>query len=339
MTTHEYNHSNHHQHDHSHSDAHSNHHQHDHDFHGHGHHHHSHALPVRDGRLSRVFYWAMGLNLGYVLLEAGFGLSSGSMGLLSDAGHNLSDVASLLIALLAFKAARRPATPRFSYGYGKATIEASLANAVILYVAIIFIIIESIERLLHPELVNGDEIAWVAGIGVIINGVTAWMLLRESGHDLNVKGAYLHMAADTLVSVGVVISGIIISFTGWTWLDPAVGLAIAAVIAIGSWSLLRDSMRLALDGVPHAMDIRMVEKVIAGTSDVESFHHLHVWALSTTDNALTVHVIVKDPMKIDGVIESLRQSLKEIGIAHSTIEAETRTHSCGHSGCDLPPQK
>lgn len=319
------------------SDAHEAHHDHHarHDCHGHGHHHHIHSLPCEGGRLKSVFYWAIGLNLAYVLLEAVYGLRSGSMGLLSDAGHNLSDVASLFIALIAFKAAGRQPTPRYSYGYGKATIEASLLNAVILYVAVIFIVIEAAERLLHPVAVDGDEIAWVAGAGVIVNGVTAWMLMRHSHSDLNVKGAFLHMAADTLVSVGVVASGIIIHYTGLTWLDPAVGIAIGTVIAAGSWSLLRESMRMALDGVPSNIDMGVVERRISGTPGVKSFHHLHVWPLSTTSTALTVHVVVSSPDDIDGVISRVRRSVEDLGISHSTIEAETGEDSCTCRECGM----
>ena len=293
--------------------GHSDHSNHDHHHH---HHHHNHLLPTKDGRLDKVFYWAIALNLGYVILEAIFGWMNGSMGLLSDAGHNLSDVASLLIALLAFKAASRPATPSFSYGYGKATVGASLVNAVILYVAVIFICIESVERLFRPTPVDGAEVAWVAGVGVIINGVTAWMLMSHSHDDLNVKGA-------------------VINFTGWNWIDPVVGIVIAIMIAIGSWSLLRESLRLALDGVPANVDMEKIEEAIISVPEVKSFHHLHVWAMSTTRNALTVHVIVGSPENIDAAIEGVRSALISVGIDHSTIEAETIDHGCGPSGLDV----
>ncbi len=303
----------------------------------HNHHHghmHTHVVTDKNGRLGTVFYWAIGLNLGYVILEAIFGFANGSMGLLSDAGHNLSDVASLLIALLAFKAAQRPATPSFSYGYGRATVEASFVNAVILYVAVVFICIESVKRLLEPAPVDGIEIAWVAGLGVVINGVTAWILMRHSHNDLNVKGAFMHMLADTLVSVGVVASGVVISITGWLWLDPVVGIVIAIIIAVGSWSLLRESLKLVLDGVPGNVDIKQVEDAISSVPEVESFHHLHVWAMSTTKNALTVHVLVEKAEHIDAAIEGVRCALEKVGVVHSTIEAETIHHRCGHSGLD-----
>lgn len=298
----------------------------------HIHHHDLHA--GADGRLASTFYWAIGLNAAYVVLEAIFGFRTGSMGLLGDAGHNLGDVASLLISLIAFKASQRPATRSFSYGYGRATVEASLVNAVILYVAVVLIAIESIDRLVHGASVDGTDVAWVAGAGVIVNGVTAWLLMGHSRHDLNVRGAFLHMAADTLVSVGVVVSGIVISLTGWEWIDPLVGLGIAAMIAVGSWSLLRESLRLALDAVPSGVDMERVTTAIMSVDGVKSMHHLHVRALSTTRNALTVHVIVDSEAEVDAVIAGVREALKREGIDHSTIEAETGLHDCGHSGLD-----
>lgn len=336
-----------HHHHHHHSGEHSHHHhrgdsEHHHRHHGEGehhrhhhhHHHHHHSFSGSSDSLKAIFYWAIGLNMAYVVIEAIFGFINGSMGLLSDAGHNLSDVASLLIALIAFKASRRPATPNFSYGFGKATVEASLVNAVILYVAVIFILIESIDRLIHPASVDGFEIAWVAGAGVIVNGITAWMLMRHSRNDINVKGAFLHMLSDTLVSVGVVASGIIIHFTAWSWLDPIVGILIALMIAFGSWSLLKEALSLALDGVPGSVNIQKVKSAISSVPEVESFHHLHIWAMSTTNNALTVHVIVASPEKIDPAIAGVRKALEKVGINHSTIEAETKEHDCGHSGLD-----
>ena len=302
--------------------------------HGHGHgHHHVHVLPGEGGSLNSVFLWAIGLNLGYVVLEAVFGLINGSMGLLSDAGHNLSDVASLLIALIAYKASRKAPTARYSYGYGKATIEASLFNAVILYVAVILIAVEAIERLIHPRAIEGDVVAWVAGAGVIVNGVTAWMLMRHSKGDLNVRGAFMHMAADTAVSVGVVISGIVISFTDWYWLDPVVGILIAVMIAVSSWSLLRESMRMALDAVPENVDSEAIGKAILEVPEVLSFHHLHVWPISTTRTALTVHVVVADANDIDKAITEVRQRVKGLGIGHSTIEAETTAGHCPECEC------
>lgn len=286
-----------------------------------------------DGRLSTVFYWAIALNLIYVVIEASAGWVKGSMGLLSDAGHNLGDVASLLISLVAYKAARRAANDRYTFGYGRATVEASLANAVILYVAVVLIAVESIDRLLHPSAVDGDTVAWVAAAGVVVNGVTAWMLLGHSRNDLNVRGAFMHMAADTLVSVGVVVSGIIIAFTGWYVIDPIIGLCIAVMIAAGSYSLLRESLRMALDGVPDNIDVDKVRAAILAVPEVSSMHHLHIWSMSTTSTALTVHVVVSDPSQIDRAIAGVREAACGCGISHSTIEAETASNECGDVSC------
>lgn len=296
---------------------------------------HQHKAPLgAPESVNAVFYWAIGLNMLYVIIEAAFGFYTGSMGLLSDAGHNLSDVASLVVAFVALKVSQRRPTVAYSYGFGRATIGASLVNAVILYVAVIFIAWESIERLLHPAPVDGDTIAIVAGAGVVINGLTAWMLLRHSHDDLNVRGAFLHMAADALVSVGVVVSGIAIRMWGLEWIDPVVGIAIAIIIAVGAWSLLRDSLRLALDGVPSSIDTTAVGRAIAAVPQVLSYHHLHIRALSTTATSLTVHVLVASPADVDAAIAGVRGTLARMGIHHSTIEAETTTHSCGTSGMD-----
>lgn len=306
--------------------------------HSHGHLHHDHgeihAVTTPDGRrLNRAFQLGIFLNLAYVAIEAVFGWIAGSMGLLSDAGHNLSDVASLVIAMLALKMAQKAPTSRYTYGYSKATIQASVINSIILYVAVILIVIESVDKLLHPVGVDGTIVAWVAGIGVIINGITAWLFLKDSRHDLNIKGAYMHMAADALVSVGVVVSGIVIHFTGWTLIDPIVGIAVALLIALSSYSMLTDSMRLVLDGVPKDIDPERVGRIIASVPGVVEYHHLHIWPLSTTSTAMTVHVVVRDLSQIDRVITQVREAVKAAGITHSTIEAET--HLCD-APTDLP---
>lgn len=311
-----------HEHDHSHN------HEHCHD-HGHGHHHHAHISTDANGNLNRAFKIGIGLNLAYVIIEGVFGFISNSMGLLSDAGHNLSDVASLAIALIAFKASQRKPNQRFTYGYKKATVEASVLNAIILYVAVALILVESIEKFFKPSHVDGDMVAWVAGVGILVNGITTWLFMKDSKHDLNVKGAFLHMAADTLVSVGVVVSGLIIAFTGWNIIDPIVGIAIAILIAISYFSMLRESLRLALDGVPSDIDLEKVRQAILKADGVESMHHLHVWAMSTTESAMTVHVIVKDPAMVDNVIQNVRNAVEPLGIKHSTVEVETKASTCG----------
>ena len=224
-----------------------------HHHHGHSnahHHHHHHVEKLTS--LNGIFIFSIVLNLLFVIIEAVIGLVEGSLSLLSDAGHNLSDVFSLVLVLVAFQLAKVHSNPRFTYGYRKSTILISLLNAVILLVAVGAIIIESIHKFYEPTDVNGVAISWTAGIGIVINGLTAFLLLRGQKNDLNVRGAFLHMVADTLVSVGVVISGIIIAVTGWTIVDPIVSLIIAAVILVSTWNLLSGSLRLTLDGYDYA---------------------------------------------------------------------------------------
>lgn len=210
--------------------------------------------------LNRAFLIGIGLNVLFVAVEFCAGLRYGSMGLLSDAGHNLSDVASLLLAMLAFRLAQVGPKPRYTYGYKKSTVLISLFNSLILLIAVGVIIAESINRMIHPTPIPGGVIAWTAGIGVLVNGFTAWLFMKDRKRDLNVKGAYLHMIADALVSVGVVVSGVVILHTGWTIVDPIVGLVVAAAIIGSVWSLLRDSLRLALDGVPAGIDVAGLER-------------------------------------------------------------------------------
>lgn len=290
----------------------------------HHHHHHTHTLTS----LNRAFLWGISLNAGFVIVEFAVGLFYGSMGLLSDAGHNLSDVASLLLAMLAFRLAQLHATPRYTYGYKKSTVLISLLNSVILLIAVGVIIAESIGRMLHPEPVVGGAIAWTAGIGVVVNGFTAWLFLKDKDRDLNVKGAYLHMAADALVSIGVLLSGVVISWTGWTLIDPIVGLAVACVIVASVWSLTRDSLRLSLDGVPEGIDVRQIERQMSSVEGVQAVHHIHVWAISTTENALTAHVVVTDLAAQERIKHALKELLRGLGVSHATLEFETRAEGC-----------
>lgn len=301
-------------------------HTHAHDHH-HGHHHdHSHVITT----LNRAFIIGIALNIAYVLAEGVAGLCCHSLGLLSDAGHNLSDVVSLVLALIAFKLSDSLATRKYTYGYKKSTILISLLNALILGVAVVYIIIESIQKLIHPQPVQGLTISIVAAIGVIINGFTAWLFMKDQKKDLNVKGAYLHMLADTLVSVGVVVSGIVIHFTGWYIIDPLIGLVVAVVIIMASWELLRDSLRLAMDGVPAHLEYDKVLETMKLQSNVKDVHHLHIWAISTTQNALTAHIQVDDIAEMEHTKEQLKEKLSEMGISHATLEFETsESHCCG----------
>ena len=293
----------------------------------HEHHHHDHTVTS----LNKAFIWGIGLNVGFVVVEFAVGLCYGSMGLLSDAGHNLSDVASLLLAMLAFRLAQARATPKYTYGYKKSTVLISLLNSVILLIAVGVIVAESIGRMLHPEPVVGGAIAWTAGVGVAINGFTAWLFMKDKDRDLNVKGAYLHMAADALVSVGVLVSGPVISWTGWTVVDPIVGLAVAGVIVASVWSLTRDSLRLSLDGVPGGIDIAEIERKMEAVPGVRAVHHIHVWAISTTENALTAHVVLDSLSRMEEVKHALKELLGRSEIPHATLEFESVTERC----CDL----
>ena len=293
----------------------------------HEHHHHDHTVTS----LNKAFIWGIALNVGFVVVEFAVGLCYGSMGLLSDAGHNLSDVASLLLAMLAFRLAQARATPKYTYGYKKSTVLISLLNSVILLIAVGVIVAESIGRMLHPEPVVGGAIAWTAGVGVAINGFTAWLFMKDKDRDLNVKGAYLHMAADALVSVGVLVSGLVISWTGWTVVDPIVGLAVAGVIVASVWSLTRDSLRLSLDGVPGGIDIAEIERKMEAVPGVRAVHHIHIWAISTTENALTAHVVLDSLSRMEEVKHALQELLGRSEIPHATLEFESVTERC----CDL----
>lgn len=299
--------------------------------HEHHHEHHHHSFEVTS--LNKAFILGILLNSGFVIAEFAAGFWYNSLGLISDAGHNLGDVASLVLAMLAFRLAKVHANQKYTYGYKKSTVLVSLLNAVILLIAVGFILTESIGKLLHPQPLNGDAVAWVAGVGVVINALTAWLFLKDKEKDLNVKGAYLHMAADTLVSIGVVISGILIRYTGWYIIDPLIGIGIVIIIVISTWSLLKGSVRLSLDGVPVNIDYRQIEQIIASAPHVESFHHLHIWALSTTETALTAHIVIPKVERMDQVKCELKKRLHTAGVQHATLEFETTDNHCAQSNC------
>ncbi len=296
---------------------------HTHSEHNHSHHHHAHFT-----RVSKVLMWGIILNLLYVIVEGGVGIYANSMGLVSDAGHNLSDVFSLVLTLVGVKLALSQANNRFTYGYQKATILISLLNAILLLVAVGIIIVESIRKFAHPEAIDGDLVSWTAGIGIIVNGLTAWFLMKDQKEDMNVRGAFLHMAADTLVSVGVVIAGIVITFTDWVMIDPIVSLVIAALILVSTWSMLREGLCLAIDGVPESVDIDRLKTNIEALPHVRSIHHMHVWALSTTVNAMTLHVLIDSRDNEDATKLAIKQIASDAGIEHPTVEFETTPCEC-----------
>lgn len=282
---------------------------------------HHHPVPSTR-KLTTIFVWSIALNLLYSAVEFGIGVYSGSMGLIADAGHNLSDVVSLVMALLAIRLSARKATRRYTYGFKKSTILASLFNAVLLLIAVGMIAAESISKFFHPQPVEGAAIAWTAGVGVIVNFATAWLLMHGQERDLNVRGAFLHMVADALVSIGVVVSGIVIARTGWMVIDPIMGIVIALIIVISIRRLLWDSLRLSLDGVPDDIDVGRIEELVRTTPGVIGIHHLHIWAISTTQNALTVHAVLADEKQSSEVRWEIRRRLRTEGITHATIETE-----------------
>ena len=284
-------------------------------------HNHAHEVEINTGN-KNVFIIGIALNMAFVIAEAIAGIVYNSMALLTDAGHNLSDVASLALSLIAFWMAKKKSTAEYTYGYKKTTVLAALVNAVILLIAIGILGYESFTRLFKPEAVQGNVIAWVAGLGIIINGVSAFLFFRQK-KELNSKAAYLHLLADALVSLGVVIAGLIINYAHLYWLDPAIGLAIMIVILVSTWGLLRDSFKMTIDAVPGEIELAEIKNIIQETAHVINVHHVHVWSLSTTENALTAHVVVDEKLSFDKkleVIKQIKHELQHHNIHHSTIE-------------------
>lgn len=284
---------------------------------------------------SGAFITGIALNMIYVITEAIFGFADHSMALLSDAGHNLGDVASLLLSLIAFRLAKVKPSSTFTYGYKKTTILASLTNAVILLLAVGMLGYESIQRLSHPAPVPGGVIAWVAALGIVVNGFTAYLFHRK-GSELNMRGAYLHMLADAVVSVVVVISGIIIQYTHLYWIDPVISIVVLLVILYSTWSLLTDSLRLSMDAVPPDMDVDKITGFISKMKDVQNIHHVHIWAMSTTENALTAHVVLNDSLSFDEkmkLVHNIKHELEHHNIGHATIELESAAAPCHGDDC------
>ncbi len=296
-------------------------------------HHQHHESLLVDSSLNSVFIISIVLNLLFVIVEAVVGWWENSLGLLSDAGHNLGDVFSLLLALLAFRLAKLPGTKRYTYGYQKSTVLVSLFNAIILLVAVGAIIIESIHKFQNPLPVNGSAVSWTAGVGILVNGFTAWLLMRNRKKDMNVRAAFLHMAADTLVSVGVVVSGVIIIKTGWMVIDPVISLVIAMVILVSTWRLLAESLRLSLDGIPEKIDTARVWRILQSEPMVKEVHHLHIWAISTTDVALTAHIVMEHLEHMEEVKQNIKNRLRKEGITHATLEVEGAGTCCDCKNC------
>lgn len=294
-------------------------------------HNHQHNHSIQS--LNSIFVLSILLNAAFVIIEAGVGFYENSLGLLSDAGHNLGDVFSLILAMVAFRLTKIHGNRRFTYGYQKSTVMISLLNAIILLVAVGAIILESIYKFKNPTPINGEAVSWTAGVGIVVNGLTAWMLMKNQKHDINVRGAFLHMAADTLVSLGVVISGLIITFTGWDMIDPIISLVIAAMILISTWKLLAESMRLSLDAVPENIDYDKVVNAILYVKHVIGVHHIHIWAISTTNTAMTAHVVVDDVSKSDEIRDCIEKKIYKLGITHPTLEIESELYRCNTPEC------
>ena len=292
-------------------------------------HHHSHSHVANYGR---AFAIGIALNVLFVLVETIYGWQADSLALLSDAGHNLSDVLGLLVAYVSLYLARLRPSQKHTYGLGRATILAALFNAMILLVAIGGIVWEAVGRFSHPVPIQGGIVMLVAAVGVVINGITAWLFMSGNKKDLNLRGAFLHMAADALVSLGVVIAGAMFVWTGWTWLDPAISLVIAVVVLWGTWDLLRQSLYLSLDGVPVSIKLDKVKNYLAAQPNVIEVHDLHVWAMSTSEIALTVHLVMRNghPGKefLCHVAEALHD---DFTIGHVTIQIEIDNQQCALS--------
>ncbi len=314
-------------------------HDHSHSAHDHSHAGHVHATPPAGGAFSAAFAWGIGLNLAFVATEIVGGLWAHSAALLSDAGHNLSDVLSLALAWGAAWLAGRPATARYTFGYRGATIQAALLNAALLYGALGFILWETIDHLRHPTPVNSVAVMGLAGAGILVNGFTAWLFSSGQKGDVNVRGAYLHMLTDALVSLGVVVGGAITYFTHWVWLDPLISLGLLVVIAVGSWGLLRDTIRLGLQGVPDGIDLDQVRQFMLGQPGVQGVHDLHIWSLSSDghDTALMAHLVRPGGADATWLAALSAGLLREFHIHHSTVQVEDVMLPDGcHSGCDVP---
>ena len=325
-----------HPHTHDHPNDHGHSHTHDHDHghsHGFGHHHH----PINLKQVNRAFVIGIILNFAFVIIEVIVGLSIHSLSLLSDAGHNLADVASLAMALVAIRLLRVRATERYTYGFKKTTILVALLNAAILLLSLGAIGYEALHRLMTPEAaLPGKTISIVAAIGIGINAVTAMLFFRNKESDLNVRGAFLHLLSDAIVSAGLVVGGLIIFYTHQYWIDPALSLVIAIIILFSTWQLLRDSLRLSLDGVPAGIEISKIRETIGRMKNVKDFHHIHVWAISTTENALTAHLVVEKNCEME-LIEKLKHDIKHellhLNIQHATLEIELADSPCDEPDC------
>ena len=308
--------------------------EHKHEHNHHEHHHHEHSVVLTN--VNTAFIVGISLNFLFVIIEVIAGLYIHSLSLLSDAGHNLADVAALSLSLLAFRLLKVKSNEQFTYGYRKTSILVALFNAMVLLVSIGAIAYEAIHRFLNPEPIQGTAIAIVAGIGIVINTITALMFLRDKDKDMNIKSAYLHLMGDAVVSLGLVIGGIFIFYTHWYWVDSILSIVIAIVILLSTWRLLKGSLRLSLDGVPENIHIDDIKATALKVKGVKELHHIHVWAISTTENALTAHLVLEQGTTSEQeqkIKHELKHQLEHKNIHHITLETERENEPCEAEEC------
>ncbi len=298
------------------------------------HHHHDHSVILTN--VNTAFIIGITLNFLFVIIEIIAGLYIHSLSLLSDAGHNFADVVALALSLLAFRLLKVKSNEKYTYGYRKTSILVALFNGMVLLVSIGAIIYESIHRFIDPEPLPGFTISLVAGIGILINTITALLFLRDKDKDINIKSAYLHLMMDAVVSIGLVIGGIIINYTQWFWVDSVLSIVVAIVIFFSTWRLLKDSLRLSLDGVPSGIELDTIKAGIVKIKGVKDFHHIHVWAISTTENALTAHLVLSQQTNIveeQELKKEIRHRLQHMNIHHITLETERENDACEAFSC------
>ncbi len=300
--------------------------------HDHAHHDHSAALK----NVNAAFIIGISLNLLFVLIEGIAGLFTHSLSLLSDAGHNLADVGSLALSLLAFRLLKVKSTKQYTYGYRKTSILVALFNAMVLFVVVGAIIYEAAHRFFNPEPIPGVTISIIAGIGIVINVITAVLFMKDKEKDLNVKSAYLHLMSDALISLGIVIGGIIIFYTHWYWMDSAISILVAVFILLSTWHLLRKSLRLSLDGVPENISLDEIKTIAIQVEGVKDVHHVHIWAISTTENALTAHLVLDENVSSEQeqkIKHDLKHRFLHLNIHHATLETERENVICETEDC------
>ena len=298
----------------------------------HDHHHHT----IEPQNMNTAFVVGIILNIAFVVIEVIGGIWQNSMALLSDAGHNLADVGALALSLLAFKMIKVKSNEKYTYGYRKTSILVSLLNAVVLLISIGIIVYEAIQRLFQPQPIEGLTISIIAAIGILINFASARMFFKSKESDINVKSAYLHLMSDAMVSLGIVVAGIAIYYLKWFWLDPAISIVIAIIILISTWQLLKDSLRLSLDGVPSNIGMADVKKAALKIDGVKDIHHIHIWAMSTQENALTAHLVLENNtsfMQEQKIKEELKHLLLHLNIHHITLETERENALCASENC------